>query len=133
MMTPTFDTPIVSPVLVGREQEVNIFARVLQEVPRGAGQCLLVTGEAGVGKSRLLAEIRRRSENAGFLTLQGHCFEPDLTFPYAPLIDGLRAFFVAQPPSQIGHRLGPLAAELVKLLPELALTLPDLEPTPALE
>jgi DNA-binding NarL/FixJ family response regulator len=132
-MTPTFDTPIVSPVLVGREQELNSFERALRNVPLGTGQCLLVTGEAGVGKSRLLAEIRRRSENAGFLTLQGHCFEPDLTFPYAPLIDGLRAFFAAQSASKIGDRLGPLAAELVKLLPELALTLPDLEPTPALE
>jgi hypothetical protein len=58
-----------------------------------------LAGEAGIGKSRLLAEIRGRGLNEGFLALRGDCFESDLTFPYAPLIDGLRLFFASRSPS----------------------------------
>jgi tetratricopeptide (TPR) repeat protein len=130
----TFDKLVVSPVLVGRRQEVASLERALVAVQFGAGQCLALSGEAGVGKSRLLAEIRSRAGAAGFLALLGYCFEPDVAFPYAPLIDGLRHFFAHHQPVEIAQILGPLAAELVKLLPELALTLPgDLQPTPALE
>jgi DNA-binding CsgD family transcriptional regulator len=123
---------ITSPVLVGRKREISHLVEVLPAVQRGAGQCFLLTGEAGVGKSRLLAELRRRSD--GFLILQGHCFESDLTFPYAPLIDALRSFFAHHSPAETAHMLGPLGAEVVKLLPELALTIPGgIEATPALD
>lgn len=127
------DKSIISPVLVGREQEVETLKHALIAAKQGTGRCFTLVGEAGVGKSRLLAALRRRAEGEGFLILQGHCFEPDLTFPYAPLIDALRAFFAVQSTSQIGDWFGPLAAELIKLLPELALKLPDLQATPPLD
>src|SRR4029453_1330373 len=65
--------------------------------------------------------------------LQGHCFERDLVFPYAPLIDALRAFLGPQPAASVAELLGALTAELVKLLPELALVMSTLHPTPALD
>jgi DNA-binding CsgD family transcriptional regulator len=128
------DKPIVSPVLVGRTQELEALEKALAAVQAGRGQCLVLSGEAGVGKSRLLAEIRHHAEGTGFLIFQGHCFEPDVTFPYAPLIDTLRQFFARRSASDIAQILGPLAAELVKLLPELALILPsEIKPTPTLD
>jgi DNA-binding CsgD family transcriptional regulator len=107
--------------------------RALQATQQGRGHCFLIAGEAGLGKSRLLAETRTRAMNRGFLVLQGYCFEPDLSFPYAPLIDALRPFLAHRPASEVAAILGPLASELVKLLPELALMLPNLQPTPALD
>lgn len=130
---PASDKSIVSPVLVGRAQEMDTLERALLAVQGGTGQCVVISGEAGVGKSRLLTEIRQRAKAGQFLTLLGCCFEQDTSFPYAPLVDALRTHFAQRTPAEIHETLGPLAAEIVKLVPELALNLPDLQPTPALD
>lgn len=130
----TLDTPVIAPHLIGRAQEMETLTRALQRAQQSEGQCLLLVGEAGVGKTRLLAEIRRWAKDEGYLTLQGQCFEPDLIFPYAPLIDALRSFFAHHSPIETAQMLGPLEAEVIKLLPELALTIPGgTKPTPALD
>ena len=110
----------VTPVFVGRSQELRQLDHTLAAVQADAGRCVLVSGEAGIGKSRLIAEIRTRAIGRGFTTLEGRCFEQDRSFPYAPLIDMLRPFLAQGPVSDRLAALGPLAAELVKLLPELA-------------
>ncbi len=98
---------------------------------------MLLAGEAGVGKSRLVAEVRRLATRDYLPILEGHCLEHDLVFPYAPLIDALRAFLGSGRDQTLdatpAELLGPLAAELVKLLPELALTIPNLQPAPTLD
>ncbi len=130
---PPFDKPIVSPVLIGRAQEVETLQHALHTAQGGMGQCIVITGDAGIGKSRLLTDIHRRAAAEGFLTLRGYCFEQDLSFPYAPLIDALRTYLAQRTPLETGGILGPLAVEIVKLVPELALILPDLQPTAALD
>jgi len=127
------DMPVVSPVLVGRTQEMDTLERALHSAQRGAGQCIVIAGEAGVGKSRLLSEICRRAEVELFLILRGYCFEQDAAFPYAPLVDALRTHLARYAPLEINERLGHFAPEIVKLLPEMALVLPDLQPSPALD
>jgi predicted ATPase/DNA-binding CsgD family transcriptional regulator len=124
---------IISPILVGRTEEVARLERAVTAVGQGRGQVILVAGEAGIGKSRLVSELRQHALTSGFTVLSGYCFEDDLVFPYAPLIDALRAFLAPQPAQAVATRLGVLAAELVKLLPELTLTLPTLQPTQPLD
>jgi DNA-binding CsgD family transcriptional regulator len=132
-MSAPFDKPIVSPILAGRGPELETLKHALTNAQQGTGQCFILVGEAGIGKSRMLAELRGYGQTKGFLVLQGDCFESDLTFPYAPLIDGLRLFFASRSPGEVAEMLDPLAPELVKLLPELALNLPGLQPTPTLD
>ena len=110
----------LSPVFVGRSEELRQLDNTLAAVQDDAGRCVLVSGEAGIGKSRLIAEIRTRAIGSGFTTLSGRCFEQDRSFPYAPLIDMLRPFFAQGAISGRLAALGPLAAEFAKLLPELA-------------
>ncbi len=124
---------LVSPVLVGRTHELEVLDRALRAAQNGAGRCVLLAGEAGIGKSRLAAELGSRAGAAQFLIMRGNCSEQDSSFPYAPWIDALRAFLAPLSASETSDVLGALAPELVKLLPELSLLLPAIRPTPLLD
>src|SRR6266566_4028031 len=128
-----FDTSVVCPVFIGRAAALASFERVFEQVKSGQGQMVLVSGEAGIGKSRLVAEAKAAvgQERARFL--QGACFEQDRALPFAPLLDMLRTLLVTGPRESSLPLLVPLAPELIKILPDLALWLPDVTPTPALE
>jgi predicted ATPase/DNA-binding CsgD family transcriptional regulator len=120
----------LTPVLVGRSQELNQLENALAVMQGGRGRCVLVSGEAGIGKSRLLAELRGRAVERGFATLVGRCFEQDTAFPYAPLVDMLRTHFARQPAAEILAALGPQAPAIARLLPELAAHIAGQSPTP---
>src|SRR5512133_26155 len=103
--------------LIGRNQELNTLEKALHVVSRGIGCCILLTGEAGIGKSRLIEELKRKAASEKFTILQGNCFEQSISFPYAPWIDALRASFELLDATEIEKLLGPLAPEFMKLLP----------------
>src|SRR5581483_2128154 len=67
----------------------------------------------------------RRAAQQGFTVLQGNCFTPDRSHPYAPLIDLLRAMCVGCETAALAALIGPIAPELARLLPDLTLRLPD--------
>lgn len=123
----------ISPVMIGRESALSTLGQALHAAQQGQGQCLLIVGEAGIGKSRLVAELCSRAVAEQFLIWEGHCFEQDLSFPYAPWIDALRAFLAPKSSTETGELLGALASELIKVLPELSLLIPDLRPNPPLD
>jgi len=80
--------PIVCPILIGRDAHLATLDRLIAEVHAGAGRTALITGEAGVGKSRLVAQASERfltgAKPQTPLALAGRCFEPDRVLPYAP-------------------------------------------------
>ena len=57
---------IQSPVLVGRDDVLATIAQAVAEATAGRGQTLLIAGEAGIGKSRIVASVVRRAQKAGF-------------------------------------------------------------------
>jgi len=139
-MTAPFELSLICPVVVGREQQLRTLDRLIDQTSRGHGHSTLITGEAGVGKSRLVAETIRRVRlhwrqdvSPDPLVLQGRCFEPDRALPYAPLRDLLRMCLAADPRDDIAHAFGPLTTPLVGLLPELLQALPQRAPLPALD
>jgi len=88
----------------------------------------LIGGEAGVGKTRLVRELTERAAQAGFLVLTGQCVELGAEgLPLAPLVDALRTLVRTMRPDALADVLGPAAAGLARLLPELA---PDIEIAP---
>jgi len=82
---------------VGRAPHVAALEACLERAAAGTGQVLLISGEAGIGKSRLVTEALARAQAAGYLVLQGACYETDRALPYAAFIDLLRAYFSADP------------------------------------
>jgi DNA-binding CsgD family transcriptional regulator len=117
------------PILIGRAAQLAALGRRLDLARGGHGQVALIAGEAGVGKSRLAAELQAHAATQGFAIFRGRCFESDFGLPYAPLLDLLRAHLGPAPPEALPAALGPLAADLAALLPEFAVTgTPGLEP-----
>ena len=104
-----------SSVLVGRDEDLRALEAALED--RAARPLILVGGEAGVGKSRCVAELVARS-SADALATVGSCIQLGAeVLPYAPFVDGLGRFVEA---------LGDRATEVLGAAPEvLATLLPD--------
>lgn len=78
---------VLCPTLVGREGALAAIRSDLERTEAEAGRAALVTGEAGIGKSRLIHEIRDAAEDRGWITLEGSSFEHDRALPFAPFLD----------------------------------------------
>jgi DNA-binding SARP family transcriptional activator len=117
---------------VGRENELARLRELWKTVRREGCQMALVSGEAGVGKTRLVeeftAEIRR--QGATFLHAPCHALEQDI--PYQPLRQALSEALAAAEAAKLVCSLGPWAGVVAGMLPLLWEQCPDLEPPPAL-
>ncbi len=107
------------PGVVGRARELAEIERALDGVASGASWALELSGEAGIGKSHLLAEACRRAEGRGFLVLDGRAAEFEQDMPFGVIVDALN--------DHVGW-LGPavLRALDAETLGELAWILPSL-------
>jgi class 3 adenylate cyclase/tetratricopeptide (TPR) repeat protein len=76
---------------VGREREVSLLEHYLEQVENGRGQIVAVAGEPGIGKSRLLAEFRRRIADGHATWVEGHCVSYGAAIPYQLVLDALRS------------------------------------------
>ena len=132
-MPALFDAPLVCPILVGRAQHRDAIAQALAAAAGGNGRTLLLAGEAGIGKSRLVAEARALAAQRGFLVLLGRTFETDRALPYGPLVDLLRNYVDPLPAEEVAAAVGSDAPELVRLLPELASHVPGGASLPSLD
>ena len=111
---------------VGRAQER---ARLLQAVERarsGSGTLMLIGGEAGVGKSRLVEEAAAEAQRLGFMVLTGHCVDQQGAPPYLPTIEHLEEAARQGSPETFRQVLGENAPEIAKLMPELRVRYPDI-------
>jgi predicted ATPase len=118
--------PGVAPeaALVGRGRELATLAAHLHAVTDGHGRLVLVSGEPGIGKSRLLAELGARARAAGWVVLGGAAYDAEGMPPYLPLLEALQAYVRACPPEKLTDLLGAGAAEVARLAPEVRARLP---------
>ena len=88
--------PLVAPsehgltALVGRRTELAALETLFDHAHAGRGQIAFVVGEAGIGKSRLIHEFRRRLGDAALTWLQGRCISFGRGIPFLPVIDVLK-------------------------------------------
>ena len=76
--------------MVGRDEELGRLLTLLDDAGSGRAVAALVSGDAGVGKSRLVSEVTRLADGRGFTVLSGQCAELGDSVPYLPLADALR-------------------------------------------
>src|SRR6267154_271884 len=98
--------------LVGRDTELARLRRLLDDAAAGRAVTALVGGDAGVGKSRLVAEVMAVAGRRGFTVLCGQCAEIGDSVPYLPFADAFRT-------------APPHVEQVVKARPVLARLLPD--------
>ncbi|BCX04975.1 MAG: hypothetical protein KatS3mg053_2913 [Candidatus Roseilinea sp.] len=121
---------ILSPILAGRVDELAALRRWIEGARDEAGVTILISGEAGIGKSRLLRECIQMSDfskKSDMLVLQGNCYEQDRALPFAPFVDLLRRIDIGL----LGEV--PHLDQLLKLAPDLAAQFPDIQPAPIAE
>jgi ABC-type oligopeptide transport system substrate-binding subunit/class 3 adenylate cyclase len=86
--------PGVETRLVGRSRELGLGREALEALRAGRGGVLVVSGDAGIGKTRLLNELRELAERAGSSWLEGRCVSYGESLPYWPFRDLLRGEWI---------------------------------------
>jgi class 3 adenylate cyclase/tetratricopeptide (TPR) repeat protein len=110
----------------GREQELAMLQQALEKAIAGQGQFVTVTGEAGVGKSRLLYEFRKSVDRDTVTLLEGRCQSYGSDTPYLPMLDALRRGLCIQDLTS-GNALHNTAVENIRAVsPDLEQFIPHL-------
>src|SRR3954470_24405720 len=104
---------------VGRESELGKLEVTLDELEAGVSACVALEGEPGIGKTRLLAELRGRSDARGLLTLAGSATEFERNMPYSVWVDALDAYVSSQELEESQLWDSELAGELCEIIPSL--------------
>jgi class 3 adenylate cyclase/tetratricopeptide (TPR) repeat protein len=113
--------------LAGREAELATLQALWEEARSGQRRVVLLSGEPGIGKTRLAAELARRAYAADATVLYGRCDE-EMGVPFQPFVEALRYFIDHSPAGDLRILLGRYPEELVRIVPELAKRLPGLDP-----
>lgn len=101
--------------LVGRTKELAILEAQLQLVERGQGSIIYITGDAGVGKSRLIVELERLILSRGILFMKSDCVSFSQSLAYYPFLSILKTFFSIWEEDSSETRAKKITIELQKL------------------
>src|SRR3954451_10174931 len=116
--------PSLSPAFVGRDADVEALAAAFAASAGGAPRFVVVRGEAGIGKTRLVREATEGAGEAGGvrgIVLVGECLDiGSAGLPYLPLASALRGLARQLSPERLERVVGPGRRELAAIVPELA-------------
>jgi DNA-binding winged helix-turn-helix (wHTH) protein/tetratricopeptide (TPR) repeat protein len=115
---------------VGRTQALLPLQAALDEAKHGRGRIVLVAGEAGIGKTRLLEEFARDAIRNGTRVSTGWCWDGDGAPPYWPWVQVLRHLVSTSEPEELRAQLGRGAIDIARLVPGLRDKLPELPELP---
>jgi DNA-binding CsgD family transcriptional regulator/tetratricopeptide (TPR) repeat protein len=118
--------------MVGRLGELTQLQGLWTRAQQGLVHLALVSGEPGIGKTRLANELLVYAQQNGAVLLHGGCYEYEATTPYLPFVEAFREWVHLQPADTIQRRMGDTAGELARLAPEIEAKLGPLAPNSAL-
>jgi class 3 adenylate cyclase/tetratricopeptide (TPR) repeat protein len=109
----------------GRSEAYDIALAAWKESIEGTRRAVLVSGEPGIGKTRLVSELVRHAHESGTIVLWGRCDE-ELSVPFEPFAEALRHYVASVPGDRVRAELGSLGGELTRIVPDLAERVPGL-------
>ena len=116
---------------VGRTNEYGQFLGLIARLTAGSGQVVLIEGEAGIGKSRLMHEVARYARQRALPTLVTNCYEIERAIAYQPVIDLATQACEATSEARLRRITPILLAEIAALVPAMAARLVDRLPLSA--
>lgn len=116
------------PAPAGRDDEMDRLTSVWSAAVAGGTRLVLVTGEAGIGKTTLAEAVAALAEDTGGLVLRARCFAAERSLLLQPVLDALAPALRTLPPSETRRLAGPGAPVLAGLLPELVAVLGEPDP-----
>ena len=117
-MLPDMPGRVTSPLFVGRRDELAVVEAALEHAVSGDPVHLLVAGEAGIGKTRLVAEATRLARSRGFTVLHGAAISVgEQGLPFGPIVDALRGLVQDVGAAEARGLAGRAAPDLARLLP----------------
>jgi tetratricopeptide (TPR) repeat protein len=111
--------------MVGRQAELATLKSALEDAFSAQGRVVMVCGEPGMGKTRLLEELAVYARLRGAQVLMGRC-EEEGTLPYLPFVEALRSYVQERPAEALRSELGEAAPEVARLVSEIRLKFPDI-------
>jgi DNA-binding CsgD family transcriptional regulator len=111
---------VASPIFVGRVGELRVLEAARRRAATTEPTVVLVGGEAGVGKTRLVAQLVAGCAGDGTRVLVGGCLPVgDGALPYAPIVEALRTLVAEVGVEEVRGLIGPSWPEVARLLPSL--------------
>jgi predicted ATPase len=110
---------MLCPVLVGREEELRLLGTILDTAVSGSGAVVLMTGDAGMGKSRLAKEAMTLARARGMAVLAGRAAPRTVPVSLRPLVEAFQAMLPLRSEA-VAAELEPFRRALGRLLPQLA-------------
>jgi hypothetical protein len=106
-------------VFAGRRRERAALTRALSELSTSGRQAAFVTGEPGIGKTRLVSEFGQEAHAAGTLVLAGRC-DDGLNLPYQPFVEALEHLVAHAPAAMLESHIAEYGDSLSRLVPALS-------------
>ncbi len=120
-------------IFVDRQREMAEMMDALASSMAGQGRLIMLAGEPGIGKTRTAEELASHAEGQGAQVLWGWCYEEEGAPPYWPWVQPIRSYVQQCDAGQLRSEMGPGAAYIAGIVPEIHSKITDLKPSPALE
>jgi class 3 adenylate cyclase len=120
-------------VFVGREPELEALTIGLEGALAGRGHVVLLTGDAGIGKTYLAQALAKNAAQRGATVLWGRCYDQKGAPPYWPWMQAIRLYAQHMESDVLLSHMGSGAANIAEIVPELKSRFPDMGSPPPLD
>ena len=117
---------------VGRTEELGVLRQGMERAMAGVGSVILVAGEAGLGKTRLVEEVARDAKARRMFVVRGQCHDMEGAPPYAPFVEAIEYGLTVTAREAFRAAMGDAGPEIARFVPKVRVAFPDLPPPVAL-